>query len=43
MGLVKDCDIQAVTKEKPAGAVGDSGEGDIEIEDRWDNLIDDSG
>ncbi len=30
-------------KEKPAGAVGDSGEGDIEIEDRWDNLINDSG
>ncbi len=43
LGLVKDCDIQAVTKEKPAGAVGDSGEGNIEIEDGWDNLIDDSG
>ena len=30
-------------KEKPAGVVGDSGEGDIEIEDGWDDLIDDSG
>ncbi len=43
LGLVKDCDIQAVTKEKPAGVAGDSGEGDIEIEDGWDDLIDDSG
>ena len=43
LGLVKDCDIQAVMKEKPAGAVGDSSEGNIEIEDGWDDLIDDSG
>ncbi len=42
LGLVKDCDIQAVTKEKPAGVAGDSGEGDIEIENGWDDLIDDS-
>jgi hypothetical protein len=42
--LVKDSDIQAVTKEKPpGGAAGDSGEGDIKIEDGWDNLVDDSG
>ncbi len=41
--LVKDCDIQAVMKEKPAGVVGDSGEDNIKIEDGWDNLIDDSG
>ncbi len=43
IGLVKDCDIQAVTKEKPAGVAGNSGEGNIEIEDGWDDLIDDSG
>ena len=40
---MKDCDIQAVMKEKPASAAGDSGEGDIEIEDGWDDLINDSG
>ena len=40
---MKDCNIQAVTKEKPAGMAGDSGEDNIEIEDRWDDLIDDSG
>jgi len=41
---VKNNNIQAVIKEKsPAGVAGDSGEGNIKIEDGWDDLVDDSG
>ena len=40
LGLVKDGDIQAVTKKKPVITAEDNDEGDVEMEEGWDNILD---
>jgi len=41
LGLMKDGDIWVVTKKKPVITAGNNDKGNVEMEEGWDNILDD--